>query len=228
MRSLQWLRNTGVVAGVLATGAVACGDGTSAGVAPSQARISIESDMIASRTAALDWFASVAGAAAAISPDTVLSLEVTFTEVAFLPVGEDEEGAGGWQTITLDAPVTLDLMALPTEEEGSVVIAAGSLAVGTYQKVRLMVGDGEIVFKGPLTLGTAITYEGGEPYAVTVPSGDQTGLKTDLSFEVTAGENAEANAAYIVFAAGATFQNVSATGVGGVTLAPVLRAPGAE
>jgi hypothetical protein len=228
MRSRRWIGNSGIVAAVLAAGAVACGDGTSSGVAPSQARISIEGNIMAARAAALDWFASVAGAEAAISPDTVESLEITFTEVGFLLVGEDEADAGGWQTITLDAPVTLDLMALPTEEDGSVVIAAGSVAVGSYQMVRLMVEDGEIVFKGPLTLGAAFTFDGGEPYAVTVPSGDQTGLKTDVSFEVTAGGTGEANAARIVFAAGTTFQNVTVTGQGGVMLAPVLRAPTAD
>ena len=229
MRNMKWLGGTGLAAAVLAAGTVACSDGPSSGIAPAQARISIESDIIASRTAALDWFASVTGSEAAMSPDTVLSLEITFTEVAFLPVSEDEEDTGGWQVIPLDAPVTLDLMALPTEEDGSVAIAAGSVAVGSYHMVRLMVSTGQIIFKGPITLGSAITLEAGEPgHAVTIPSGEQTGLKTDVSFEVSAGATGEANAAHIVFAAGTTFQNVTVTGTGAVMLAPVLRAPDAS
>jgi hypothetical protein len=213
----------GLTALSLAT-ASACDSGPE--TAPSSARISIADDISAQR-AALDWFASSAGPAVAISPDTVQSLTVEVIEVQFLAAGAAEEDAAGWQSLTLAEAVTLDLMALPAESDGSIEIASGSVPVGSYSMVRLLVTGGEIVFKGPITLGAgaAGTFAGSTPYPVTIPSGDETGLKTDVAFEVTAGEDETANAAYVVFEPGTTFQNVTVTGNGGVTLNPVIRAP---
>jgi hypothetical protein len=193
-------------------------------LAPSEARISIEDGIIVQRTV-LDWFASVSGVSAAIQPDEVQSLTVEFTEVAYLPEGGDEESEESWQTLTLAAPVSLDLMALPAESEGSVEIASGSVPVGAYKMVRLLTSEGEIVFNNPVNLGGGATFAADTPYPVTIPSGAQTGIKTDVSFEVTEGEDGTANAAYVVFAAGTTFQNVTAAGSGGVNLAPVIRSP---
>ena len=205
--------------------AVAGGCSSDAALAPSAIRISIDDGIIAA-VAAPFLSASVNGVMAAIPPDTVESLEITFTEVAFLPADAsegDEATESAWETLTLPAEVTLDLMNLPTEQAGSVEIASGTVLVGSYRKVRLMASEGEIVFKGPLDLGGGADFDGATIYPVTIPSGAQTGLKTDVSFEVTEGENATANAAYIVFVPGTTFQNVTATGAGGVMLAPVLR-----
>jgi hypothetical protein len=222
MRYLRFLTSGLTVLSLAAV--AACDSGPE--MAPSAARISIADDISAQR-AALDWFASSAGPAAAISPDTVQSLIVDVIEVQFLAAGAAEEDAGGWQSLTLAEAVALDLMALPAESDGSIAIASGSVPVGSYSMVRLLVTGGEIVFKGPITLGAgaAGSFDGGTPYPVTVPSGDQTGLKTDVAFEVTAGEDETANAAYVVFVPGTTFQNVTVTGNGGVTLNPVIRAP---
>jgi hypothetical protein len=210
-----------LVAGLVAAGGMGCSD-SGPTMAPSEARISI-ADEISARAAAPLFYASVNGALVAISPDTVESLEIEFTEIAYLPDGGDEETEGAWQTITLGAAVTLDLMALPTESEGSIVIGSGDVEVGSYRMVRLMVGEGTIVFKGNLAIGATPPFIGGTEYPVTIPSGNQTGLKTDVSFEVTEGEDGTANASEIVFEPGTTFQNVTVTGNGGVTLAPVLR-----
>jgi hypothetical protein len=207
----------------LAPAMAACGDSAPA-LAPVAARISIADDISVQR-GALDWFASVSGPAVAISPDTVHSLVVVVTEVQFLPVTADEADAGGWLALTLDQPVSLDLMALPSESEGGIEIASGQVPVGSYAKVRLLVSGGEIVFDGPITLGAAPDFVGGTPYPVTIPSGSQTGLKTDVAFEVTAGADQTANVAHVVFEPGTTFLNVAATGSGRVNLNPVLRAP---
>jgi hypothetical protein len=212
----------GLLAASLAT-APACSD-SGPELAPAAARISIADDMPLQRTA-LDWFASATGPAVAIPPDTVQSLTVEVTEVHFLPATASEDDPGGWQSLTLDQPVTIDLMALPAESDGSLEIASGSVPVGSYSMVRLLVTGGEIVFKGPLSLGGAANFEAGTPYPVMVPSGAETGLKTDVAFEVTAGEDETANVAYVVFEPGTTFQNVTVTGGGGVTLNPVIRAP---
>lgn len=201
---------------------VACSDSES-GIAPSETRISIADDIIAQRAAPL-FYASVNGVLEPISPDTVVSLEVTFTDIAYLPVGDGEENLGAWETLTLDAPVTLDLYDLPTESEGSIVLGSGTVPVGSYHMVRLLAAEGEIVFKGPITVGNA-DFEANTPYVVTIPSGGQTGLKTDIAFEVIAGEDGTTNAVYLVFDPGTTFQNITATGTGQVILTPVLRAP---
>jgi hypothetical protein len=222
MRYLRFAR-FGLTLASLAV-AQACDSGPE--TAPAAARISIADDIAAQR-AALDWFASSTGAAAAISPDTVQSLTVEVIEVQFLPTGENEEDAGGWQSLPLAEPVVLDLMALPSESEGSIEIASGTVPVGSYSMVRLLVTGGEIVFKGPIVLGAgaAGSFDGGTPYPVTIPSGDETGLKTDVAFEVTAGEDETVNVAYVVFEPGTTFQNVAATSNGAVNLTPVIRAP---
>lgn len=205
----------------LGGGLIGCSD-SGPTLAPSQARISI-ADVISARSADPTFYASVNGSLVAISPDTVTSLTLDFIDVAYLPVDGTEGTESAWQTLTLPDTVTIDLMDLPTEQEGSVEIAAGSVPVGSYKKVRLMVSGGEIVFKGPIAVGGA-SFDADTPYPVTVPSGDQTGLKTDVSFEVTEGESEVANAAYLVFEPGTTFQNVTVTGNGVVTLNPVIRA----
>lgn len=216
------IRVVGMAGALAAVGILACGD-SGPDLAPSETRISI-ADGIAAQAAIPVISASVNGVLVAISPDTVQSLEVTFIDVAYLPAGGDENAEGAWQTLTLGDSVTLDLMALPTESVGSVEIASGSVAVGSYRKVRLLTGEGEIVFKGPLSLGGSASFDGGTPYPVTIPSGGQTGLKTDVSFEVSSADDGTVNAAYIVFEPGTTFQNITVTGNGGVVLSPVLRA----
>lgn len=209
------------VGAALLAGAVACSD-SGPELAPSETRISIADGIIAHAATPL-FYASVNGVLVPISPDTVVSLEVTFTDIAYLPVGDGEENLGAWETLTLDGPVTLDLYALPTEDAGSIVIGSGTVPVGSYHMVRLLAAEGEIVFKGPITVGNA-DFAANEPYVVTIPSGGQTGLKTDIAFEVMEGEDGTTNAVYLVFDPAATFENVTATGAGEVILTPVLRA----
>ncbi len=86
--------------------------------------------------------------------------------------------------------------------------------------VRLLVSGGTIVFDADISVGQ-FTFAAGNPgYGVTIPSGAQTGLKTDLAFTVGEGGSTEVN---LLFDEGATFQNATATGSGKVILAPVLR-----
>jgi hypothetical protein len=204
-------------------GLTACSSSTDSAVALSETRISIADDIISAGVAAPTLSLSVNGVLVAISPDTVTSLTIEVAEIQYLPVAESEDDAGGWQSLELDT-VELDLMALPTEGDESFVIGSGLVPVGSYQMVRLMASGGEIVFNGPITVGPA-AFDADTEYPVTIPSGDQTGLKTDVSFEVTEGDGGTANAAYLVFEAGTTFQNVSVQGTGTIILAPVLRAP---
>jgi hypothetical protein len=168
------------------------------------------------------------GAAAllgSIPRDTVASLTVTVTSIQFLREGADSaDDSPGWISLDLGAPVTLDLVALPSEGVSPLVIAAGSVEAGTYTMVRLFVSSASIRLKGDVTIGQAIALQGGVDYPVTIPSGAQTGIKTDVSFTVEAGSDGTATDVGLLFDASTTFANVTATGAGSVILAPVLRA----
>lgn len=172
------------------------------------------------------WYASSAGneaAAAAISPDTVAALPVRVTRIEFLPADGEEADDGAWIQLTLSQSVVIDLIALPTEGQSPLVIASGTVRVGNYKNVRLFTDSASITFKGDVSLGQAITFEGGRPYPVDIPSGAQTGIKTDATFTVEADAAGNVNDVNLLFSAGSTMQNVTATGAGTVILAPVIR-----
>lgn len=205
--------------------AVGCGDTTDPGdVALSSIRIA-KFDAMSFRQAALEVSTHLTGIEAAIDPDKIASLTVIISRIDYLPAdaAEGDESDGGWQSLTLDADATLDLAALPAEGTSPIVIASGSVPVGDYKMVRLFVDSASIVFTGPLSIGQAASFDGDTEYEVTVPSGTQTGIKTDATFSVNAGDTGEANAVDLLFDPDATFGNVSATGSGKVTLSPVLR-----
>ena len=170
----------------------------------------------------------VAGAAAPLDPANIQSLTVLVTAIQVRRVGDEENGegegeAGGpWIELELEEPVELDLLALPTEGDSPLVIAAGALAAGDYAGVRLFIGEATMVLSESVSIGQAFTYEAGEPLDVFIPSADQTGLKTDLAFTVADGE--EPSAVNLLFDPDATFVNIALTGNGMVILAPVIRA----
>ena len=161
---------------------------------------------------------------AAIDAEDVASLMVTVTDIQFLPAGS-EDADGSWQSMTLGSPVEVNLAALPEGGESPVVIAAGALEVGDYSQVRLFVGAATIEFANAVTLGQATSFDAGTGYPVDIPSGTQTGIKTDVSFSVTDDGAGGTNAVDLVFDSGATYANVNATGSGRVSMAPVVRAP---
>ena len=172
--------------------------------------------------------------------DQVKSLRVTITSIEMLRDCEADKGAcdgiqcdgectayGGWILLELNEPVTVDFVALPEPHESPVVIASGSVPVGSYRKVRLFVEDEIVVFAESFTVGNSV-YDMDRDYPVTIPSGDKTGIKTDLSFTVA--EDAEGNAEEVnlLFDSEATFRGVTATGNGKVMLPPVLKAKPGE
>lgn len=162
-----------------------------------------------------------AESAALIDLENVLALTVLVVRVEVLPVGTDEDTQGGWVSLDLAEAVPLDFLALPFEGESPLVIAAGELAAGDYAMLRLFVQEATIVFDQPFTVGM-VTYEGEHP--VVIPSGDETGIKTDVAFTVATTGDGEPLDVGILFDAEATIQAADATGDGTVILAPVLRA----
>ena len=185
-------------------------------------KVQVTMQKIASETATQalgDRFASVAdGSYRPIDASNVMSLTVEITSIQFLPAVADDgaDDAGSWISLTI-VPVDIDLMALPTDGEPPLVIAAGSVPAGDYRSVRLFVGNAMIVFEGAISVGRAMFAQAVD-HAVTIPSGAETGLKTDLAFIVDGSTDVN-----LLFDEGATFQNATATGNGTVILSPVLR-----
>lgn len=167
------------------------------------------------------WYASLVGVAGSLDPDTVLSLTVTVTELEFL-VGATGDGITNtsWTGIELPVPLAVDLMALPAEGDSPLVIAAGSVPVGDYRHVRLYVSDPTIEFAGPIAIGEAHTFDKEFPYFVEIPSVEQTGITTDLTFTVAD----DVTDIQLLFDPAATLANVTANGAGAVMLTPIIRA----
>jgi hypothetical protein len=205
----------------LTLAAAACGEGSIGIEAIGEAEISLARS--GSSASAVQGFAvqTSDGEAASIPADTVTALRVTVTGIAFLRAGADDtsDDSPAWTELALNAPVEIDLMALPTEGSSPLVVASGSVAAGTYGQVRLMISTAQIMFDGSLQIGVGGTFEGGVWYNVTFPSSAQSGIKTDVSFTIAADATTDVG---LLFAEGSTFANATATGSGEVIVAPVI------
>ena len=156
---------------------------------------------------------------------------IVITGIQILPYCEDagqHDGPGQcedrWVSLELAEEdwVELDLMALPTEGESPIVIAAGSVPVGEYHRARLFVNSAKVVFSESFTVGQA-TYEGGVEYDVEIPSAQNTGIKVAIDLVVE--DDGEGNGLEVglLFDADATIKGVVGTGNGKVILPPVLK-----
>lgn len=183
-----------------------------------------------SLTAAVDEGA-VAAPEARVPVGIVASLEVTITDVQLLRRCDDADGDGepeqdceeaGWYPLALDDPVTVDLVALPGEDESPVVIASGDLPVGDYHNIRLFVRDETVVFSEAFSVGNS-PFDPGTPYPVEIPSAANSGLKTDLTLTVVDDGEGNGEEVSLLFDSEATFRGVVATGSGKVMLPPVLK-----
>jgi hypothetical protein len=113
-------------------------------------------------------------------------------------------------------------MALPSEDESPVIIGAGTVPEGEYDRVRIFVEDEEIVFLETFTVGQ-VTYEADVEYEVEIPSGDNAGIKTDLAVTVQADDEGNVQDVALLFDSEATFNGVVTTGSGRIKLPPVLK-----
>jgi len=170
-----------------------------------------------SGAAAAELWANVSGETAVVPTSAVVSLTVQVDRVEALPRGGDEEG-GGWVSLDVTANGTIDLMALPGDPAGAIVLAQGEVPVGTYAMVRLFFSDAEVTFNVDVTAG-GHTFEAGVAHPVTFASGAQTGIKTDAGFDVPDGGGVVA----VQFDAETSFSHVTATGSGQIMVPPVLR-----
>jgi len=166
---------------------------------------------------------SASGEQGRVTTNDVSSLTVTVTRVQFLRADSTEDGDSGWVEVALDEPATLDLLALPTTDESPIVFASGTVEAGSYRQVRLFVNDAQITFSRDLTVGQA-TFTADTEYPVTIPSVDQTGIKTDAAFDVVADDTGAVADVPLFFDPSATFVNATVAGSGTVMLAPVITA----
>lgn len=173
--------------------------------------------------------------AAAIDLANVLCLNVQVTGIHFLPVVEDnvdpdmqEEDQAQWVRLDI-APFVIDLVNLPGDGEDPVVIAFDpAVEAGEYRMLRFVTGDmNEIFFQSEIQVGpTAYANDPGDcsvGHPVKVPSGSQSGLKTDIAFSVADAQDANPQSVDLLFDETTSVRNAVATGSGWINLTPVLR-----
>lgn len=183
------------------------------------ARSSAASRSIAAALVSADPALSQA-AAGAVSLANVASIDLTITRVDALPARQDTAAESAWVSFNVTQGGGINLLALPAADVGGLTLARAELPAGSYGHVRLFVKDATITFKEPVRVGQH-TYRANEKISLFIPSGDQTGLKTQISFNV--GEQS-AQDVKLVFDAAASVDRIVATGAGTVILPPVLGA----
>lgn len=170
------------------------------------------------------------GSAGRIAPENVDSLSVRVTGIELLPYCEEagmQNGDGQcedlWVPLTLDEPVELNLLALPTEDESPIVIGSGSVPVGEYHKVRLFIDQSVVVFGTAFSVGQS-TFEAGVEYPVEIPSAQNSGIKADIDLMVAEDDAGNIPEVGLLFDPDATFRHVVGTGNGRVLMPPVIKA----
>lgn len=99
----------------------------------------------------------------------VEDLDVTVTAVQALPAQylDRPDPERFWETMTLSAPVTVNLLSLPFEDDGEVELFDGDLEPGAYVRLRLLVSEIAMTLAAPLTIGDH-TFPAGEPLTVSL------------------------------------------------------------
>lgn len=163
-----------------------------------------------------------------VSPDTVQSLMVTVTAVEFFHASTDTSGSG-WTSLQFNAPVQVNLMALSTNQDSAFVLAMGRAEAGAYSKVRLVISNPKIRFRGAINFGAAGTVQGNTDYAVQLDaSGSSSGSTTidvNLSLLLSLGINGTGNGTsdvHLEFGAASSLSSVSMTSSGTLAMSAVF------
>jgi hypothetical protein len=157
------------------------------------------------------------------SPSAILALvedlSVTVTAVQALPAQylDRPDPESFWETMTLDAPVTVNLLSLPTEPEGGVELFDGDLPPGAYVRLRLLVSEIEMTLAAPLQIGRH-TFPAGEP--LTVGLADPWVRIPGAFFTVADDETTTVD---VFFDAGSTIGRLIVTPGGELQFVPVVR-----
>lgn len=208
----------------LALGLVGCDTGTDPARGGQTevllARGSVAAQSLASALVSADASLSRAAAIGPVALGNVASITMNITRVDALPAAVDTANESAWISLNVDAGGEIDLLALPAAAEGGLTLARGELPAGTYSNVRFFVQNPTITLREPVVVGRQ-TYPAGKEIELFIPSGEQTGLKTAISFTVEEGEAPDVK---LIFDAGASVDRIIATGAGRLILPPVLGA----
>lgn len=175
---------------------------------------------IAAALLSSDPVMSQAVAAGPVALENVASIDMTITRVDALPAQQDTTRESAWVSLEVTAGGGINLLALPAADAGGLTLARAELPAGKYGHVRLFVKDATITFKEPVRVGQH-TYAANQKISLFIPSGDQTGLKTAVSFSVAEGNAQDVK---LIFDAAASVNRIIVTGAGTVILPPVLGA----
>ena len=167
----------------------------------------------------------------------VRCLVVQITGIHLLPVPRDnddpnaEPSDGGWVRVDLEERL-VDLINLPREGEdtdGFVIAFDAEVPAGDYHRLRFITGEANLIyFIDGFRVGQA-EYQSnpdedscvnGDP--VRVPSGPQTGLKTNIALTVPDLLDSEPREVELFFDESTTIRNAVPTGSGSVNLTPVF------
>lgn len=195
-----------VLGGLLLTGLVACGGGGGSGMdssssSSSSGSVNSDSDTGTLRLALTD--------APACGFDTV---NVTIQKVRVHQSGSANDTDNGWSEIVLSPVKRVNLLNLTNgvlEELGQT-----SLPAGKYTQLRLVLADNDSAY--PLA-NSVLPTGGGSEVALQTPSGEQSGVKTDIDIDIEAGKTAD-----FVLDFNACKSVVVAGGSGQYLLKPVL------
>jgi len=135
------------------------------------------------------------------SPSTLDSIVICISRVEVHKSGTDTT-SGSW-TVINDSLRYFDLLLL--NNGASAVLGDTSLTEGTYTQIRLIVEDRNYV------------VDDGVNYPLTIPSGTQTGIKLNHSFEIESGK------LYELFLDFNVDKSVKITGNGKYKLKPTIR-----
>jgi hypothetical protein len=127
-----------------------------------------------------------------------------------------------WYALEVVGDGQIDLMNLPAEGEGGLVLAAGEIPAGDYTHARLFVTSATITFNTTIDHPNGVVLEQGVPYDVYIPSAEHSGIKTHAGFTVEEGVSEVA----LVFDPDATVRQAMVRDDGTVMIPPVILAFG--
>jgi hypothetical protein len=149
------------------------------------------------------------------------SIDVTIVAVQAQPIDSLGEfpkklNFSNWKTLTFETPITVDLLSLPADSTGGLVIASGDLPLGSYGRLRVLVSEAQVVLNEPLVI-RGDTIPAGQPIDVMIP--DPWIKVPGATFSV-----AETGATVAVqFDPETSFANLVITGSGRIQFTPVFR-----
>ena len=165
-----------------------------------------------------------------VARENIDSLSISVTGIHLLPYCEEagEQNGDGqcedlWVPLDLDEPVALDLLALPSEGDSPIVIAAGSVPIGEYHQVRLFIDNAVVYFFETFKVGQS-EFVGGEEYPLEIPSAQNSGVKVAINLVVEDDGEGSGQEVGLLFDSEATFKHIVGTGNGRVLMPPVLKA----